>query len=93
MAISDGEQRQRQASGQHEASEEELNIARTEFQQTIRDEHAITRDELEESRNERNALWELVKRKHIEGAEVGEAERAEFAVFRALRNLPEAFRK
>ena len=87
--VRDCEQRQRENNRELEVAQDELATAQTELEQTVRDEHAITEAELEECRNQRDALWDLVKRKHIEGGSIGEDERSQHA--ENLQDLPKRF--
>ena len=68
---------------------QEMDRARKAFERTVRDERAITADELEEVRDRRDTLWALVKLKHIEGAPIPDEARAAYAD--ELENLAAAF--
>jgi uncharacterized protein YhaN len=83
------QQHQRENDRDLEVAQDELATAQTELEQRVRDGHAITEAELKESRNLRDALWNLVKRKHIEGGAIGEEELSEYA--EELQDLPRSF--
>lgn len=87
--VQDWERRLRETHLKTEAVEREVDRARKAFERTVRDERAITADELEEARNRRDTLWALVKLKHIEKAPIPDEERMTYAD--ELKNLAAAF--
>ena len=70
-------------------AEGDLQLSRSNFERTIRDESAITAGEIADVRAERDTLWRLVKIKHIEGGEIPDSERTAHAD--AIKDLAAAF--
>lgn len=87
--VQDWDRRFREAHQKTEAVEREVDRACKAFERTVRDERAITTDELEDARRRRDVLWDLVKFKHIENVPISDEERAAYAD--ELENLPAAF--
>ena len=87
--VLDWERRTRETVQQLATVEQELGQARKIFQNAARDEHAITIEELQEARGNRDALWRLVKQKHIENVPISDDEAHSYAD--ALDDLSAAF--
>ena len=77
--VQDWERRTRETVQQLATVEQELGQARKIFQNAARDEHAITIEELQEARGNRDALWRLVKQKHIENVPISDDEAYSYA--------------
>ena len=69
--------------------EQKLAQDRKSLQKATRDEQITTIDKLRESRSDRDALWRLVKQKHIENAPISDEETHRYAD--ALNDLAVAF--
>ena len=85
----DWEQRERENRRQVEAAEEELLRARGAFERSFQDEGGITGEQLAEARRYRDALWDLVQRRHIWGTPIPEPTQRQFAD--ALEDLAGSF--
>ena len=72
-----------------ETSKNDLEIARTQFTQVVRDERAVPLEELKEIRGERDAVWTLVKRRYIEGESLSGEEQTKHQ--EELQDLPVSF--
>ena len=83
------EQRTRETAQQLKTVEQELEQARKIFQNAARGERVITIEELQEARGNRDALWRLVKQKHIENVPISEDDAHRYA--NALDDLAAAF--
>ena len=59
--------------------EGELDQARKIFKNAVLDEHAVTIDDLQEARRDRDALWKLVKQKHIENVPISDNDAHRYA--------------
>ena len=70
--VQDWERRTHETAQQLATVEQELWQARKIFQNAARDEHAITIEELQEARGNRDVLWRLVKQKHIENVPISD---------------------
>jgi uncharacterized protein YhaN len=77
--LQDWEQRERELRRQLEKAEEDLRRTRGVFERSVRDEGGITGEQLTEARRYRDALWDLVRRRHILGMPVPEEARLQFA--------------
>lgn len=75
----DWEQHERELQRQLQAAEEDLTRTRGVFERSAREQGGDTGEQLREARRYRDALWELVRRRHIQGAPVPEEERRQFA--------------
>ena len=72
--VRDWERRTRETTLQFETAEQKLEQARKTFKNTTNDKHAITIENLQEARDDRDALWRLVKKKHIQNASISDDE-------------------
>jgi uncharacterized protein YhaN len=77
--LQDWEQRERDVRRQLQLAEEDLARSRGVFERSVRDEGGITGEQLLEARRYRDALWDLVQRRHILGTPVPEEARRQFA--------------
>lgn len=73
------EQHERELQRQMQAAEEDLTRTRGVFERSARDQSGGTGEQLTEARRYRDALWDLVRRRHIQGAPVPEEARRQFA--------------
>ena len=87
--VQDWERRSREAVQQLATVEQELERVREIFQNAVRDAHVITSERLQEARGDRDALWRLVKQKHIENVPISEDDAHSYAD--ALDDLAAAF--
>ena len=87
--VRDWERRSRETTLQFETDEQKLEQARKTFESTAHDKHAITTENLQEARGDRDALWRLIKKKHIENAPISDDEAHRHAD--ALDDLAAAF--
>ena len=87
--VRDWEQRTRETTLQFATDEQKLEQARKTFENTAHDKHAITIENLQEARDDRDALWRLVKKKHLENAPISDDEAHRHAD--ALDDLAAAF--
>ena len=88
-SLQDWERRTRDAVRQRETSEEELDRARRNFRSAVRDEQVVSVRTLQEARDDRDALWRLVKKKHISNRPISKKEADRHAD--ALDDLAAAF--
>lgn len=77
--VQDWERRSRGMIQERSGVEQKLAQDRELLQNATRDEQVITMDKLRESRGDRDTLWRLVKRKHIENAPISEEETHRYA--------------
>ena len=87
--VQDWERRTRETAQQLATVAQKLKQARKTFQNAVRDERAITIEELQEARGNRDALWGLVKQKHIENVPISDDDAHSHAD--ALDDLAAAF--
>ena len=77
--VQDWEQRLRKSQQDIESLERHLVEAREFYENAARGEHAATADELAEVRSRRDAIWQLIKRKHIQNVPILDQELAAFS--------------
>ena len=77
--VRDWERRSGEWARKCETVERELNQARKIFENAVLDEHAVTIDDLQEARRDRDALWQLVKQKHIENVPISDDDAHRYA--------------
>ena len=77
--VQDCERRSREWAQKIATAEGELDQARRSFENAVRDEHAITIEDLREARSDRDALWKLVKKKHIENMPISDDDAHRYA--------------
>lgn len=87
--VQDWERRSRGTIQERSGVEQKLAQDRESLQNATRDEQVITIDKLRESRGDRDALWRLVKRKHVENAPTSDEETHRYAD--VLNDLAAAF--
>ena len=87
--VLDWKRRARETAQQFATVEQELDRASKIFQNAARDEYAITIEELQEARRDRDALWRLVKQKHIDNVPISDDDAHHYAD--ALDDLAAAF--
>ena len=87
--VQDWERRTRETAQQISTVEQDLERARKNFESATRDDYAITIEELQEARSDRDALWRLVKQKHIENVPISKDDAHRYAD--ALDDLAAAF--
>ena len=73
------ERRSREWDQKIATAEGELDQVRKIFENAVRDEHAVTIEDLQEARSERDALWKLVKKKHIENVPISDDDAHRYA--------------
>ena len=77
--VQDRERRSRECDQRFAAAERELEQTRKIFGNAVRDEHAISIEDLHEARSERDALWKLVQQKHIENVPISDDDADRYA--------------
>ena len=85
----DWERRLREAQQKVLSVQQELERTVAEFDRRARDEHVVTIEDLDEARSHRNTLWELLKRKHVQGEPILENQANGFEEY--LEDLAGAF--
>jgi uncharacterized protein YhaN len=85
----DWEQRERELHREWEKAEEDLARSRGVFERSVRDEGGISAEQLSDARRYRDALWDLVRRRHVLGVPVPEEAREQFAA--ELEDLAASF--
>ncbi len=85
----DGKTRFRGLTEQISATQQELDTALAALEHTTHTERTITIEELNDSREHRDALWNLVKLKYVNGEDIPENLTHEFS--KELKNLASAF--
>ncbi len=87
--VQDRERRARETQQQIASLERDLTLSRKAFDRTVRDEHAVTAMQIDKARKHRDALWKLIKRKHIQNVPIADEECA--AQANELEDLAGAF--
>ena len=77
--VQDWERRTREMAEKWETVDHDLQRARKNFERAARGGRVITIEKLQEARGDRDALWRLVKQKHIENAPVSDDEAHRYA--------------
>ena len=77
--VLDWDRRSRALAQKISTVEGELDQARRTFKNAVRDEHAVTIEDLREARRDRDALWKLVKQKHIENVPISDNDAYHYA--------------
>ena len=77
--VQDRERRSRECDHRFGAAERELEQTRKIFRNAVRDEHAISIEDLQEARSDRDALWKLVQQKHIENVPISDDDADRYA--------------
>lgn len=85
----DASRRLRETQQQAAATQQELDSAAAAFERSVRDEQVVTVEELKEARSRREALWNLVKLKHVLGSPIPAEEQGDFE--EELKDLTAAF--
>jgi uncharacterized protein YhaN len=68
----DWKRRLREAQQNASSAQQELDGAVAAFERTVRDEHVVTAEVLKDARSRRDALWTLVKLRHVRGEPIPE---------------------
>ena len=87
--LQDWERRTREAGRRLVTAEQELERTRGNFRSAARHEQVVSIEMLQQARGDRDALWRLIKKKHISDRPITEAEAVRHAA--ALDDLPAAF--
>lgn len=85
----DWQRRLKETRQQVESVQQELDGAVAALERAVRDEQVVTAEELKEARGHRDALWQLVKLKHVEGQPIPTDQAAQYE--EEIENLAGAF--
>ena len=77
--VQDWDRRSREWAQKIATAERELDQDRRTFENAVRNEHAITIEDLQEARSDRDALWKLVKQKYIENVPISDDDTNRYA--------------
>ena len=70
--VNDWKRRTRESDQQLKTAEQELERTRKNYKNAVRKEQAVTSEELQTARNDRDALWSLIKQKYIENVPISD---------------------